>query len=557
MGGQARRSFGQRWSFVVASVAMLAAIVLPVGGASGGSRSASLPRGATSSGQAKVGTVGPGIRVRATPTATPARLTREQREQIREGMAESEPTPNFPIYQGPLPRPAGPGMSVTRQQPQAPALPLFRDSKLDSGGLRSPVGEPSTDANGKYVFNTGNWYASYSYDNGSTWAYLNPFTMFGISGFCCDQVTVLDATHNRQFWLLQFGDRLVIANSSGRDLQNWCFYSWFPSQFGLSGGFDYNHLAVSTNFLYATTDSAGGALVWRMPIDAQAQCGGFGFSYVVRNTEFADAFVQGVGDTMYWGSDWTNIGLGNGFRVLRWADNSGTYFTFDRSIDAFAFMTVNSGQNCTSTNAVVLNWCQRTDSRMSGGGYLALPSLAQSNTGGSPENDAVVGFAFNAKQDGSHAYPYIRRIYFRQSDLAYFGYSEIWSSVTAILYPDMAPDSRGHVGIIWAWGGGTSPYYPGAGLTLDSDVSPTQPWNYDFFLYGAGNPCLNPGDNYRRWGDYLTVRPWSPPRNLWIGTAFALKSNAGACNNTADVVVHNIVFGDTRDIGAYKRWKSK
>ncbi len=542
----------RRWLVGIGTLAFGVAILPPILASSGNATSgAKRATGVTGSAQAKATVAVRGTTVQGRSYRTAPKMTPQQWLQVSAKMLDSEPTPAFPVYKGAVPAPAGASMTAPQQAARVNST-VFRDTTLPSGGQFSPVNEPSTDVNGKYVFATGNWYATYSKNNGSTWSYLDPFTMFG-SGYCCDQVTVLDTSHNREFWLLQFGDHLVLANSGGKNLASWCFYNWFPSQFGATG-FDYNHMAVSSNWVYVSTNTPQGALVFRVPIQDQVNCASTSAGYILRGSEFSDAFVQGVGDIMYWGSDWTDLGLGSSFRVLKWADNSNTYYWYDRGIDGFTFMFVNNGQNCAGPN--VLNWCQRTDSRMSGGGYLAIPSVAQSNSGGSPENDAVLGFAFNAKQDEGHPYPFIRRIYFRTSDVAYLGYSEIWCGNCAILYPDMAPDARGHVGIVWAFGGGTSNIKPGAGYTVDSDVSPTQPWDYNFYLFGSGNPCLNP-DGFRRWGDYLTVRPWNPAHNLWIGTGFALNADAGACNNTANLNIHNIVFGDTRDTTAYNRWKGK
>jgi hypothetical protein len=433
----------------------------------------------------------------------------------------------------------------------------FRNTLLPAGGLKSAVDEPSTDVNGKNIFQTGNWYAARSLDNGSTWTYLNPFTLFG-SGFCCDQVTVLDVSHNRQFWLLQFNNHLVVANSAGTGLSGWCFYNWFPSQFGLTGSFDYNHMAVSTSFLYVSTNSSGGALVFRIPLVDQVACGSTSAAFLVRSTDFSDAFVQNAMDTMYWGTaSPTDVARGSNFRIRRWADNSNTIFGFTRAIDAFSYMVFGGTQNCSGSNGVVLNWCQRTDSRLAGGGYLATPSIGQASSHGGLQNETVIGFAVNANMvAGGHPYPFIRRYYFRALDLTYLGFTELWCTNCAILYPDMAPDSRGHIGMVWAWGGGTSNAYPGAGVLIDDDISPAQPWDVSFFLSGSGNPCLNTADNRRRWGDYLTVRPWTPSRYLWVATAFSLPSNAGSCSSSTAVTVRNLVFGRARDTNAYSRYQN-
>lgn len=528
-----------------------------------------LPKGASGMAAAGTGTVGPATHAWAMTYSTPPIPSDFEYRQAIAAQALSPRAGPMPqaagVYQGDIRGPIGPSTRFKSESGEAPTdLSIYRQSSLPAGGLMSAVNEPSTANNGKYIFATGNWYAARSINNGaaSSWTYLDPFSLFG-SGFCCDQVTVYDSSHDRIFWLLQFSDHLTLANSDGQDMVGWCYYNWAPASFGLPSNyvFDYNHMAVSTNFVYVSTNvytntgASAGSLVFRTPIDAQTGCAGFSYSWVYRGSEFANAFVQAAGDTMYWGTNWTtDLTLGSTFRILRWDDNSGSYSWYDRAIDAFTFMFVNSGQNCGSADGVVLNWCQRTDSRMSGGGYLGIPSL------GRPENpnDAVVGFAFNAKNDGVHPFPYIRRVYFRASDLGYLGASEFWGSWAAHLYPDLAPDARGHVGMVFAWGGGTdtSHYYPAAGVMVDDDISPAQPWAYSFLTNGAGNPCLN-SDGTRRWGDYLTVRPYEPSRYGWIAATFRLTANAGSCGATAPVNVRNVVFGRERDRQAYARWSTK
>jgi hypothetical protein len=553
---------GPRWYLAVIVTALVAASIPLLMANAGPNRP--LSSGSATAASASVGTAPAGRFVHAQTYPSAPIPTRRQQEEYRQGLKENlAPGPDAPISQGPFPKPVGPGM--TPGTSGITASQLFRNTSLPAGGLRSAVDEPSTDGNGKNLFVTGNWYAAFSHNAGNAtvpFTYLDPFTIFG-SGYCCDQLAIYDVGHTRQFWLLQYGDHLTLANSGGSDMANWCYYNITPSWFGYDNattGFDYNHIGLTTNFLYLSTDvysstSTNWSVVARLPIDPMRTCSGFSYGYF-GTQDFAPAFVQGAGDTMYWGTNWAaDITLGTQFRIRTWADNSNSIFTSTRNIDAYPFMSGNTG-NCSSANGTVLNWCQRTDSRMAGGGYLAIPSAS---SGGLGAGNAIVGFAFNAKQDGGHPQPFIRRVYFRSSDLTYLGYSEIWCTVCAQLYPDMAPDRRGHVGIVWAWGGGTGAnvYYPGSGYTVDDDVSPNQPWDYNFYQWGAGNACLNPGDNLRRWGDYLNVRPWHPSDTGWLGTGFALTSDAGSCTAPANVDVKNVVFGQARDLPAYGRWKKK
>ena len=54
---------------------------------------------------------------------------------------------------------------------------LFKNialSDVDTGGQTSTIGEPSVANNGREIFMTGNWYATKSLDDGSTWDFVSP-----------------------------------------------------------------------------------------------------------------------------------------------------------------------------------------------------------------------------------------------------------------------------------------------------------------------------------------------------------------------------------------------
>ena len=84
----------------------------------------------------------------------------------------------------------GPEQNLANEEAAAPSDFVLVDRIVGTGnGLRSAVGEPSSDNAGADIFQSGNWYATRSTDRGATWTFVNPFTMFG-AGFCCDQVVV-------------------------------------------------------------------------------------------------------------------------------------------------------------------------------------------------------------------------------------------------------------------------------------------------------------------------------------------------------------------------------
>ncbi|MFF4361595.1 hypothetical protein [Streptomyces sp. NPDC001604] len=159
--------------------------------------------------------------------------------------------------------------------------------------------------------------------------------------------------------------------------------------------------------------------------------------------------------------------------MFAWAENSGNYSWWDRTVPSYGFYTRNSGQNCASADGVVTNWCQYADSRV----------LGAYRTSG------LIGFSFNAKQDSSHPFPYTRFVWFNESDKNLNGSGDLWGSWGAIQFASLAPNSLGRVGLDFAWGGGTGTthYYPGSAINSQpANAIDTGP---NYYLWGAGNTC--------------------------------------------------------------------
>ena len=76
----------------------------------------------------------------------------------------------------------------------------------ETGGQTGTVGEPSIAKRDGQILLTGNWYATRSSDDGSTWSLLNPFTFFPSvdGGFCCDQTAIFEPSRGIVIWLLQY-----------------------------------------------------------------------------------------------------------------------------------------------------------------------------------------------------------------------------------------------------------------------------------------------------------------------------------------------------------------
>lgn len=454
---------------------------------------------------------------------------------------------------------------------------IFRNTTLPVGAVGGSwanvsgrAQEPSTGANGKNVFQTGNWYASRSTNNGSTWTFVNPNTIFGNHptgniAFCCDQVTLYDPIHDRQWWVLQYGTGvagqggLKIANSSGSSLfGSWCYYdinaTWFGFANATDAGIDYNDMAVGKNFLYISSNlfpasGSSHAGILKLPIDPMLTCGGFSYSRYRDTTHFTFKLVQGTHRTMYWASNWGSWSCsgcvnGNAIRVYQWPESNNVISWWDRSIASYVFYTRNSGQNCASASGTVKNWCQFADSRVLGGAL----------------SEGVLHFSWNAKQTTNRPFPYTRWVRIRESDKVYLGYWDLFAQWGALQFLSLSPNNDSAIGGTFAWGGGTGTtnYYPGGGLLLNddytTDVGNTWTNGISYFLYGAGNPCTSSG--LYRWGDYLTVRPFYPAGYAFIAANFAIKgANCGSAGSFSEP--HNVVFGRGRDAPEYDRWKNQ
>lgn len=481
-----------------------------------------------------VGTAQAGGHLTAPVYAQPRYYTPAEQADLTEMMFDEEtmalgrpgPAPHHRPLGAATPAPGGIAPQVAS---------VVRNNTIPASGISggssyaSYTQEPSTDANGGNIFQTGNWYATRSTDNGATWSYLDPFTLFG-SGFCCDQVTQYDAATGRQFWLLQFSDHLVLANASAAGsgaFTSWCYWNITPAWFGVAAtaAMDFNDLTIANNNVYISTNLFGvpqTAGLLRLPKVPMSTCSAFSYNNLTRTDNFSFKLVPGSTDTLFFGSNWGQTN-GSSFRVFAWPESSGSYSWWDRTVATYTFYTRNSGQNCASTDGVVTNWCQFADSR----------TLGAYRAGG------LLGFSFNAKQDATHPFPYTRIVRFNESDKSYQGASDQWASWGAIQFMAMAPNNAGRVGNTFAWGGGTGTthYYPGAGINnAPNNGVDTSP---NYYLWGDGNTCTYGG--LYRWGDYLTIRTYKADQSKWVAAGYAMRGgNCGAAGVYAEP--HNVLF---------------
>ncbi len=448
-------------------------------------------------------------------------------------------------------------------------LSLFRNTTVPvTTGKTGAVSEPSTDQAGSNIFATANYHAEFSKDNGKTWEGLDPFSIFGDEGFCCDQVTVYDPRHNRQHWVLQFlpsilggppgaRDHLVIANSRGGDFINWCPYTITPSTFSRPNdeSLDYNDLVVGSHYLYLTTRLikyppgqpyvVNAVALARINLDDLAACKPAHYDSVIRTDigdgEFGELRVpQGITDVAYAGANLPKEGKGRILRILIWPETSQVIRTVDRPVPPFVFMYSDDVEpNCASEDKVVSNWC------------VINPGMSAS------KNSHYLWFSWDAQQYGDkRPFPYTRLTQIRERDLRVVGSRDLYSRTVAHVLASIGVDSLGNVGLVDSFGGGKGDthYFPSAmlGILEQNRIASTL---VDFFLFGHGIGCFadprSPTEG--AWGDYNTIRNWQGIRGMWLATTYIRNdNNAAQCpQKGASVTIKNVVFGLGHQTGAH------
>jgi len=431
---------------------------------------------------------------------------------------------------------ASPANGAMAAAPLAPGtFTFFKNVDLGAGapsGYTSVVGEPSVGNNGAAVFQTGNWYAALSTDNGATFGFVNPFTIFPSvnGGFCCDQSVLYDRSRDLLFWLMLYLPdantntlRLAIAKGgSALASGSWYYYDLTPQMVGLPAGrwFDYPQLTLSNNYLYVTANvfttsgnSWTNTVIIRLPLDTLSAHTALTVDYYVTSDHFNFTATQGATTRIYWGSQSLTSWQ---IRLYQWDEGSPTVSWTDVAILSYPLST----PSCPGPDG--RDWCGRSDDRILGA-WVA---------------NGIIGFMWNASQGGGFPYPHVQVARINESTKAVINQPLIWNPNVAWMYPAVGVNARGHIaGPIFS-GGGTS--YPTLDVFIWDDLSPdpfTSGWEAYYAVASTSGPTLN------KWGDYLASRPHSPNTNTWIGTGYSLQGG-GANSNARPRFVW---FGRERD----------
>jgi hypothetical protein len=420
---------------------------------------------------------------------------------------------------------------------------VLRDNTVapatSGNGSVSNVAEPSVGGQNNAIFESYNWFASLSTNQGQSRSFISPYTIFPntpsafSAGFCCDQRVISVPDRDLVAWFLQYikngstttstgGVRVAFARGqAGLEANTWQTYDFTPELINRPGvWFDFPHMQISKNFLYFTSnmfatsgDAYQGAVIFRIPLDA-----------VVNNTTFtADAFVSttfgsivaanGSGTegarqgrtTMYFAS----VNSTSSLVLLKWPETDAQ----PTVSNATGLATIGSGTYlCPGPDNI--NTCQRANPRAQAAWVT----------------DNEFGVMWTSPQQApTRPFPYIRVAIFNPDTLELLSQPDIFSTTSAMLYPQVSVNERGHIAGIFDNIGGN--VFTNIRALIRDDFSPplaTQGWeSYEIAVGNAGAGTTATG----RYGDYNGVSTSEKYPNTWLATGriqLDSAANAGA-----------------------------
>ena len=537
---------------VLLSSSLAASVALILGGTSGsGAQSApGVPPGQVAV-TTHAGHVGPGRIVHAQTSSKPFVPTRAEAAQHARLVAlhnslKAPPSPRH-TTKASVTGSAGPETPTPVRAVNPTSFDVLRHSNIPASCAtscaQSTVNEPDTAAAGADILQTSNWDIADSTNGGKTWVYQNPYSLS--SGFCCDQTVLFQPNRNRFFYEGLNSAGFVIGEAAAKTPSTWCTYQFTPASFGGGGTLtDYPKIAYSNNYLYVTWNLYNGS-AWvssglaRLPLDSLDACASVNYNYLTRNDTFTFGLSGNTSslDTFYWVSNWYTSSAGTSgsdLRIYYWPENSTTYFFVDRAINAYNF----SVASCASPDGTITNWCSRLDPRWETPWISRAEYRAQANSAFA--GDSVLGVAISAGPSSFDANDYVVYEYFKLNALTYIGNDQTYNTTFAFAYAGCGVNEQGYVGCIESYGGGSADEHPATFLLLQDNISPSQPWGFDFVSTGAGNATA--------WGDYMVAQPYQPEIGAFIGTGWVV-------NSSGNVVPTVYVWGRGNDSNGYSNWK--
>lgn len=400
----------------------------------------------------------------------------------------------------------------------------------------STVGEPSLGVSPSRIFFSGNWYAGESQDGGNSWSFVSPVSYLSpvptSGGFCCDQTVIYDSSTDSLIWILQYvrnhaENVLRIAvkrGNQGNVPNNWYWWDLTPSSVESSWQnewFDYNHAALSENYLYVGTNvfSTTGAgwtrsVILRLPLHELSAGNNLSFDYFQSTENFSLRCVQGASSTMYFGSHNTTQEL----RVFAWPESSSTVSKHDVAVTAWNSSRPAYSSLCPDGT----DWLRRCDSRITGGWTAS----------------GEISFMWTANKNMrlERPHPHVRVVTIDAQNFNLLNEPDIWHTNHAYAYPDSSPNQEDQVGIALFRGGGS--YNPSVVVGYYDRTNGQ--WVLKSAKQGTNGPIS------QKWGDYVTCRNhWDG--TSWVAAGFTLEGGQTR-NDVTPRYIHFQMSGQTKSI---------
>ena len=393
--------------------------------------------------------------------------------------------------------------------------------KVNGTAVASTICEPSLCCFGKNILFTGNWFTFKSTDKGKSWQFLDPEKILKPPGveFDCDQSVIYDPSRKLTFWILQYNNdangenvlRVAINNDPALKDSSWYWWDFRPSfnKAWRKQWFDFNHVALSDNFLYVGSnmydknDEWKRGMIFRMPLTKLAdRAGNISYDYFSTSRYGSLRCTLGAKRTMYFGTLHSEDKL----KLFAWPENSKKVKEHLIRVTPYSFSS-----SYTALCPGNKNWLERCDDRVTA-------AWIHQNT---------MGFMWTADKEENRPFPFIRCVRINTKNNKVIDDQDIWSDKFAYAWPDVCPNDLGKVGITLFRGGGQE--FPDHLIGVFNDKQ--KKWDIALAMNGTHAPRDS------KWGDYLTCRKYYPGGKTWVAAGFVLK-DGGARKNIQPFIVH-------------------
>jgi hypothetical protein len=399
----------------------------------------------------------------------------------------TQPYPSRGAGAGPAERPAD-----QRRAVEFKSYTPLDTSKLTN--VKVPVDPCGAASENGVVAMNGNTYLAVSIDDGATFKYYDPTTIFPkfAGGLLGDQQIVYVPQIDRFVWCMLHGPvasngdgafRIAFASSAGVKAKpkSWVYVDFVASDIEVGGAdFDQPHLTYSNRNLIIAVDVVGkGRVVMRIPLGDLVTGGSVGYEYtaplkISGGTFQFSAPCGGQPDGAYMAGhvDTSKI------RVFAWLDGTLTYGFHD--VGVWKWSDTNDYSSKTPSG---VDWCGRCGSRMSGATW----------------QNGALWFSWMAPKSKSGDTPFFPEPHTRVVVVSSFSFTKIsemqvWNPKYAFGYSALAVNSDLEIGIECAWGGPNDEADVAVGILGDFVL-----WYRDGSTATVDDPG---GSKNGRWGDF-------------------------------------------------------